>query len=138
MTLPTGPKIAVLPLANLSGNPDEEYFSDGLTEDIINRLTNFPNLTVFPRNATAKYKGQEVEAATVGAELGAEYVVEGSVRRADGHLRVTMQMLDAVNGTNLWAKTYDRDLTAANIFEVQDAVTEGIVNSLGDYSGVIA
>jgi adenylate cyclase len=138
LTLPTGPKIAVLPLTNLSGDPDEEYFSDGLTEDIINRLTNFPNMLVFPRNATSKYKGQEVDAATVGTELGAEYVVEGSVRRADGHLRVTIQMLDAVNGTNLWAKTYDRDLTAANIFEVQDAVTEGIVNSLGDYSGVIA
>ncbi len=138
LALPTGPKIAVIPLANLSGDPAEEYFSDGLTEDIINRLTNFPNLLVFARNSTSKYKGQDVDASTVGEELGAEYVVEGSVRRSDGHLRVTVQVLDAIDGTNLWAKNYDRDLTAANVFEVQDAVTEGIVNAIGDYSGLIA
>ena len=138
LTLPTGPKIAVIPFTNLSGDPEEEYFSDGLTEDIINRLTNFPNMLVYPRNATRKYKGELVNAANVGAELGATYVVEGSVRRSEDHLRVTVQVLDAGDGTNIWAKTYDRTLTAASVFEVQDDITEGIVNALGAYSGVVA
>jgi adenylate cyclase len=138
VTIPTGPKIAVLPFANPSGDPNEEYFSDGLTEDIINRLTNFPNILVFARNSTNKYKGQDVDASTVGAELGASYVVEGSVRRLEDQLRVTAQLLDAADGTNLWAKTFDRDLTAANLFAVQDEITEGIVNAIGDYAGVIS
>ena len=138
VTLPTGPKIAVLPFANPSGDPDEEYFSDGLTEDIINRLTNFPTLLVFARNSTNKYKGQDIDASIIADELGATYVVEGSVRRLEGQLRVTAQLLDAADGTNLWAKTYDRDLTAANLFAVQDEITEGIVNAIGDYAGVIS
>ena len=109
-----------------------------MTEDIITRLSAFSSHLVFARNSTSKYKGQEVDASTVGEELGADYVVEGSVRRAEGQLRVTVQMLDARDGTNLWAKTYDRDLTAKNVFEVSDAITEGIVNAIGDAWGVIA
>jgi len=138
VTLPTGPKIAVLPFANPSGDPDEEYFSDGLTGDIINRLTNYPDFLVFARNSTKKYKGQDVDAGTVGEELGANYVVEGSVRRDQDELRVTAQVLDAADGTNLWAKTYDRDLSAASLFAVQDEITAGIVNAIGDYAGIIA
>ncbi len=137
VTLPSAPKIAVLPFANRSGNPDEEYFSDGLTDDIINRLTNFSSILVFARNSTNKYKGQDVDVSVIAEELGAAYVVEGSVRRLEGQLRVTAQLLDAADGTNLWAKTYDRDLTAANLFAVQDEITEGIVNAIGDYSGVL-
>jgi adenylate cyclase len=138
VTLPTGPKIAVLPFANPSGDPDEEYFSDGLTGDIINQLTNYPDILVFARNSTNKYKGRDVDAGTVGEELGADYVVEGSVRRDQDELRVTAQVLDAADGTNLWAKTYDRDLTAASLFAVQDEITAGIVNAIGDYAGIIA
>jgi TolB-like protein/class 3 adenylate cyclase len=137
LTIPTGPKIAVIPFANLSSDPDEEYFSDGLTEDIINLLTNFPGMLVFARNSTKKYKGQDVDTSTIASELGANYVVEGTVRRAEGQLRVTAQVLDASNGTNLWAKTYDRELTASNLMAVQDQITVGIVNAIVDQSGVI-
>ena len=137
LALPTGPKIAVLPFANRSGDPEEVYFSEGLTDDIINRLTDFPTLLVFARGSTASYRERNVDALTVGEELGADYVIEGSVRRSEGTLRVTVQLLGARDGTIYWAKTFDRDLSAASVFEIQDAITENIVNTIGDYSGEI-
>ena len=138
LALPTGPSIAVLPFNNLSGDPEQEYFSDGLTEDIITGLTRFPELFVIARNSTFQYKGQAVDVREVARALGARYVIEGSVRKAGNRLRVTAQLLDATDGAHLWAETYDRDLTAADIFDVQDEIKGQVVATIADVSGVIS
>ena len=116
LALPTGPVVAVLPFENLSRDPDQEYFSDGLTDDIITALSRFKDLFVIARNSTFRYKGQAVDVRQLNKELGARYVLEGSVQRAETTLRVTVQLLDAKDGTHLWAETYDRELSASNIF----------------------
>ena len=133
LTLPTGPSIAVLPFDNMSGDPEQEYFRDGLTEDIIKRLSRFPRFFVIARNSTYQYKGQAVDVREVGRDLGARYVVEGSVRKSGDSIRVTAQLLDAENGTHLWAETYDRDLNAASIFEIQDDITARISAVIAEY-----
>jgi TolB-like protein/Tfp pilus assembly protein PilF len=138
LALPTGPVVAVLPFENLSRDPDQEYFSDGLTDDIITALSRFKDLFVIARNSTFRYKGQAVDVRQLNKELGARYVLEGSVQRAESRLRVTTQLLDAKDGTHLWAETYDRDLSASSIFEVQDAVTEQVVATIAGRSGVIS
>ena len=112
LALPTGPVVAVLPFENLSRDPDQEYFSDGLTDDIITALSRFKDLFVIARNSTFRYKGQAVDVRQLNKELGARYVLEGSVQRAGDTLRVTAQLLDAKDGTHLWAETYDRELSA--------------------------
>lgn len=122
------PVIAVLPFDNLSGGLDE-YFADGLTEDIITNLARFRELLVVGRTSTFRYKGQRMNLTDVCAELNAGYVVEGSVRRAGGRIRITVQLIDGVSGMHLWAEAYDRDLE--DLFEVQDDVTRTIAARLG-------
>jgi len=127
--LPNTPSLAVLPFTNFGGNADDEYFSDGLTEDIITELSRFRELRVIARNSTFRYKGQVPDPARLGAELGVGYVVEGSVRRAGARVRVTAQLIDAATGIHLWADRYDRDME--DIFAVQDEVTRTIAATLG-------
>ena len=120
--------IAILPFTNMSGDPEQEYFSDGITEDIITDLSKIAGLTVIARNSSFTYKGRSVDIRTVGRELGVRSVLEGSIRRADKRVRITAQLVDAATGGHLWAERYDRDLT--DIFEVQDDVTRRIVDAL--------
>jgi TolB-like protein/Tfp pilus assembly protein PilF len=137
LALPKGPSIAVLPFANLSGDPKEECFADGITEEIITELTRFRELFVLARNTTFQYKGQAVDVKNVGRELGVRYVLEGSVRRAGGKIRVNAQLLDASSGGHLWAETYDRELTASNVLGVQDEITEHVVAKVAEPYGAI-
>jgi adenylate cyclase len=122
------PSIAVLPFANMSGEAEQEYFSDGISEDIITDLSKVGGLTVIARNSSFAYKGRNVDIRAVGRELGVSVVLEGSIRRAGNRVRITAQLIDAANGAHLWAERYDRDLT--DIFDVQDEVTRQIVAAL--------
>lgn len=122
------PSIAVLPFDNMSGDPDQEFFSDGLTEDIITELCRFRELFVIARNSTFTYKGKATRVSEVGRDLGVQYVVEGSVQRAGNRVRVTVQLLEVASGSHIWAERYDRDLS--DLFEVQDQVTQAIVATL--------
>ena len=118
------PSIAVLPFTNMSGDPEQEYFSDGLTEDIITELSRFRNLLVVARNSSFTFKGQAVDVKEVGRKLGARYVVEGSVRRASNRIRITAQLLESATGNHLWAERYDREME--DIFAVQDELVRAI------------
>jgi adenylate cyclase len=122
------PSIAVLPFTNMSGDPEQEYFSDGISEDIITDLSKIGGLLVISRNSSFSYKGRSVDVRAVGRDLGARSVLEGSIRRAGNRVRITAQLIDATNGAHLWADRYDRDLT--DIFAVQDDVTRRIVHAL--------
>jgi adenylate cyclase len=122
------PSVAVLPFVNLSGDPQEDYFSDGLTEDITTELSRFSELAVIARNSAFQYKGKAVDIRQVGRELGARYVLEGSVRRSGGRLRISAQLIDATRGVHWWAERYDRELHDA--FAVQDEVARSIVGTL--------
>jgi adenylate cyclase len=119
------PSIAVLPFANLSGDPQQDYFSDGITEDIITELSRFSELLVITRNSSFRYKGKAVEIREVGRELGARYVLEGSVRKGGDRARITAQLIDADTGAHRWAERYDRELRDA--LAVQDEVARAIV-----------
>jgi TolB-like protein/Tfp pilus assembly protein PilF len=129
LALPDKPSIAVLPFSNLSGDPEQEYFADGITEDVITALSQNRELFVIARNSSFKYKGEAFDAATVARELGVRYVVEGSVRRAGESVRVTAQLIDAATAGHLWAETYDRELS--DIFAVQDDLTSQITVRVG-------
>jgi len=122
------PSILVLPFANMSGAPEQEYFADGLTEDILTDLSRFRELFVISRNTSFKFKGQTVDVKKVARELGVQYVVEGSVRKAGNRVRVTVQLIDAESDHHVWAERYDRDLE--DIFAIQDEVTSAIVATL--------
>jgi len=122
------PSIAVLPFDNMSGDPEQEYFSDGITEDIITDLSKVAGILVIARNSSFAYKRKSVDIRSVARELEATSVLEGSIRRAGERVRITAQLIDAVTGTHLWAERYDRDLT--DIFAVQDDVTQRIVEAL--------
>ena len=128
LRLPDGPSIAVLPFDNMSGDPEQEYFSDGITEDIITDLSKLSDLKVIARNSTFAYKGKPVDVRQVGSELGVRYVLEGSVRRAGQQLRITAQLINATTGDHLWAERYDRSLD--DVFEVQDEITRNIVEEM--------
>jgi adenylate cyclase len=128
LAMPSGPAIAVLPFTNMSGNPKEDYFSDGLTEDIITELARVRELHVLARNTTFQYKGQAVDVPLVGRKLGVQYVMEGSVRREKERVRITAQLIDANTGAHLWAERYDRELK--DIFAVQDEITSRIVSAI--------
>jgi len=123
--LPDKPSIAVLPFTNMSGDPDQDYFSDGLAEDVITELSRFSELFVIARNSSFVFKGQAVDVKEAARRLGVRYVVEGSVRKAGNRVRVTAQLIDALAGAHLWAERYDRQLE--DIFEVQDDVVRAIV-----------
>jgi adenylate cyclase len=122
------PSIAVLPLANMSGDPEQEFFADGLTEDIITELSRFHDLLVISRNSTFVYKGKAVKVQEVAREFGVDYVLEGSVRKAGDRIRVTVQLIDAETDRHIWAERYDRDLE--DIFAIQDEMTRAIVATL--------
>ena len=122
---PDKPSIAVLPFTNMSGDPDQEYFSDGITEDILTELSRFHEFTVIARNSSFRYKGQSPKIEDVGRELGVKYVVEGSVRKIGNRVRVTAQLIDATSAAHIWAERYDRSLD--DIFAIQDEVTEAVV-----------
>jgi adenylate cyclase len=122
------PSIAVLPFTNMSHDPEQEYFSDGITEDIITDLSKISGLSVIARNTSFTYKGKAVKMQTVGKELGADFIVEGSVRKAGGRVRVTGQLINSTDGTHIWAERFDRDLT--DIFAIQDEITHAIVEQL--------
>src|SRR5262245_50495566 len=120
LPLPEKPSIAVLPFANMSGDPEQEYFADGMVEEIITALSRIRWLFVIARNPTFTYKGQVVDVKQVGRELGVRYVLEGSVRRAGGRVRITAQLIDAITGTHLWADRFDGSLE--DVFDLQDKV----------------
>jgi len=122
------PSVAVLPFANLSGDPQQDYFSDGITEDITTELSRFSELVVIARNSAFQYKGKAVDIRQVGRELGARYVLEGSVRRGGDRVRIAAQLIDAATGAHRWAERYDRELHDA--FAVQDEVARTIVTTL--------
>jgi adenylate cyclase len=126
--LPDKPSIAVLPFDNLTGDPQQEYFSDGMTEEIITALSKVPYLFVIARNSTFSYKGKPVKIRQVAEELGVRYVLEGSVRRAGDRVRVTAQLIDAIKGHHLWAERYDRELKET--FALQDEITRKILVAL--------
>jgi TolB-like protein/class 3 adenylate cyclase len=124
LTLPDKPSIAVLPFANMSGDPEQEYFADGMVEEIITALSRIRWLFVIARNSSFTYKGRAVDVKLVGQELGVRYVLEGSVRKAGGRVRITGQLIDALSGTHLWADRFDGSLE--DIFELQDKVAVSV------------
>jgi adenylate cyclase len=128
LPLPDKPSIAVLPFTNMSGDQEQEYFSDGVAEDIITLLSNSQSLFVIARNSSFAYRGRAVDVKQVARELGVRYVLEGSVRRGGNRVRVTAQLIDAETGNHLWAERYDRDL--ADVFVVQDEITEAVATAI--------
>jgi TolB-like protein len=128
LPLPDKPSIAVLPFQNMSGDPEQEYFADGMVEEIITALSRFQQLFVIARNSTFIYKGRAVDVKQVGRELGVRYVLEGSVRKAANRVRITGQLVDALTGAHLWADRFDGALE--DIFELQDQVAENVVGAM--------
>jgi len=127
--LPDKPSLVVLPFANMSGDPEQEYFSDGITEDLTNALAGNPLIFVISRNSAFTYKNQQVKVEDIGRELGVRYVLEGSVRRAGQRVRITAQLIDATSGFHQWSRQYDRDLD--DIFAVQSEISEQILSAVG-------
>jgi adenylate cyclase len=128
LALPDKPSIAVLPFQNMSGDPEQEYFADGMVEDIITALSRFTSLFVIARNSSFTYKGKAVDIKQVGRDLGVRYVLEGSVRKAAGRVRISGQLIEASTGAHLWAEKFDAALE--DVFELQDAVTERVVGAI--------
>src|SRR5271154_4345799 len=124
LPLPDKPSIAVLPFQNMSGDPEQEYFADGMVEEIITALSRIRWLLVIARNSTFTYKGQAVDVKRVGRELGVRYVLEGSVRKAGGRVRITAQLIDATSGEHLWADRFDGSLE--DVFDLQGKVASSV------------
>src|SRR5882762_9555493 len=124
LTLPDKPSVAVLPFTNMSADPEQEFFADGIAEDVITALSRYPSLFVIARNSCFTYKGRAVDVKQVGRELGVRYVLEGSLRKSGNRIRVTAQLVEAETGNHVWAERYDRDI--ADIFIVQDEITEAV------------
>jgi adenylate cyclase len=124
LALPDKPSVAVLPFTNMSNDPEQEFFADGIVEDIITALSRYPSLFVIARNSCFTYKGRAVDVKQVGRELGVRYVLEGGLRKAGNRIRVTAQLLEAETGKHVWAERYDRDI--ADIFALQDEITEAV------------
>jgi TolB-like protein/Tfp pilus assembly protein PilF len=135
LPLPDKPSIAVLPFANMSGDPEQEFFADGMAEEIITALSRYRWFFVIARNSSFTYKGHAVDVTQVAKELGVRYVLEGSVRKADKRVRVTAQLIDATTGNHIWAERYDRELD--DIFALQDEITEAIVTSIEPQLGAV-
>jgi len=126
--LPDKPSIAVLPFVNMSEDPQQEYFSDGITEDIITDLSAIAQLFVIARNSTFAYKGKPFKISQVAEELGVRYILEGSVRKAGNKVRINAQLIDATSGNHIWAKRYDGQLM--DVFALQDKISKKIVSAL--------
>src|SRR6202035_4330614 len=122
--LPDKPSVAVLSFTNMSGDPEQEFFADGIAEDVITALSRYPSLFVIARNSSFTYKGRAVDVKQVGRELGVRYVLEGGLRKSGNRIRVTAQLVEAETGKHVWAERYDRDL--ADIFALQDEITEAV------------
>ena len=129
LEIPDKPSIAVLPFQNMSGDPEQEFFADGMAEDIITSLSHYRSLFVIARNSTFAYKGQSPDLREVARELGVRYVLEGSVRKGGSRIRVTAQLIDGETGSHIWAERFDRQLD--DIFDLQDEMTETITSSIG-------
>jgi TolB-like protein/class 3 adenylate cyclase len=129
LALPDGPSIAVLPFQNMSGDPEQEYFADGMVEEIITALSRFRHLFVIARNSSFTYKGRAVDVKQVGRELGVRYVMEGSVRKAGNRVRINGQLIDTATGAHLWADRFEGRLE--DIFDLQDQVTASVVSTVG-------
>jgi adenylate cyclase len=140
--LPEKPSIAVLPFTNMSGDPKEDYFSDGLTEQIITSLSMIPRLFVIARNSTFVYKGKAVKVQKVAEELGVRYVLEGGVEKSEDRVRITAQLIDAIKGHHLWSERYDRELE--DLFALQDGIVRQIMTAVqvelteGQFASAIA
>jgi TolB-like protein len=128
IALPDRPSVAVLPFSNMSGDPNEDYFADGMAEEIITALSRCSSLLVIARNSSFTYRGRHVDVRQVGRELGVRYVLEGSVRRAADRLRITGQLVDAASGTHIWSDRFDGD--AGDVFDLQDRITESVVSAI--------
>jgi adenylate cyclase len=124
LRLPDKPSVAVLPFANMSTDPDQEFLADGIAEDVITALSRYPSLFVIARSSSFTYKGRAIGVKHIGHELGVRYVLEGSLRKAGNRIRVTAQLVEAETGKHVWAERYDRAL--ADIFAVQDEITEAV------------
>jgi len=124
LPLPDKPSVAVLPFTNMSADPEQEFFADGIAEDVITALSRYPSLFVIARNSSFTYKGRAVDVKQVGRELGVRYVLEGGLRKAGTRIRVTAQLVEAETGNRVWAERYDRDL--ADVFVLQDEITEAV------------
>jgi adenylate cyclase len=129
LSLPSVPSIAVLPFANLSGDPQQEYFSDGITDDLITDLSRVPNLFVIARTSTFTYKGKAERAQSIGRELGVKYLLEGSARKAGDQLRINVRLINATSGNQVWASRYDREMR--DIFQLQDQIVGSLTTTLG-------
>ena len=123
------PSIAVLPFTNMSGDPEQEYFSDGVTEDIITELSRFRSLLVIARHSSFQYRGRDINVRRVGRELNVDYIIEGSIRRSEGRLRITAQLIDAKAANHIWAERYDRD--ARDLFGLQEEIAQAIASTAG-------
>jgi adenylate cyclase len=128
LPLPDKPSIAVLPFTNLSGDPEQEYFADGLVEDIITALSRVRSFFVIARNSSFTYKGRAVDVRQVSRELGVRYVLEGSIRKAGSRVRIVGQLVDGTTGHHVWADRFDGNIS--DIFELQDRVTESVVGAV--------
>jgi TolB-like protein/Tfp pilus assembly protein PilF len=128
LPLPDKPSIAVLPFTNISGDPEQEYFADGMTDDLITDLSKIAGLFVIARNSVFTYKGKSVKVKQIGRDLGVRYVLEGSVRKADNQVRINAQLIDTTTGGHLWAERYDGEM--ANIFDLQDKINQKITSAL--------
>ena len=128
LAVPDKPSIAVLPFENMSGDPEQEYFADGMVEEIITALSRFKGLFVIARNSSFAFKAKAVDVKEVGRRLGVRYVLEGAVRKASGKVRITGQLIDAVTGAHIWADRFERDLT--DVFALQDEVTVAVVSTI--------
>ena len=128
LPLPDKPSIAVLPFQNMSGDPEQEYFADGMVDDITTALSRFKSLFVIARNSSFSYKGKSPDIRQVGRELGVRYVLEGSVRKAGGKVRITGQLIDSATGAHLWADRFEGSLE--DIFDLQDQVTTSVVGAV--------
>jgi adenylate cyclase len=128
LQLPDKPSVAVLPFTNMSGDPEQEYFADGMVDDIITALSRYSSLFVIARNSSFTYKGRAVDVRLVGRELGVRYILEGGVRKATNRIRVTAQLVEAETGNHVWAERYDGDL--ADIFALQDQITEAVTTAI--------
>ena len=124
LALPDKPSIAVLPFTNMSGDPEQEYFGDGIAEDIITAMSRYPSVFIIARNSSFTYKARAIDVKVVGRQLGVRYVLEGSLRKFGNRIRVTAQLVEAQAGNHVWAEHYDRDL--ADIFALQDEITETV------------
>ncbi|MGI9386141.1 MAG: hypothetical protein ACR2OX_01800, partial [Methyloligellaceae bacterium] len=133
-----GPAVAVLPFDNLSGDPGQEFFADGMTEEIINTLTQFREIRVIARNSTFRYKNKPDDARSIARDLGVGFVLEGSVRKAGDMVRVTAQLIEAEGGTHVYSENYDRELSASNLFDIQDDIASHVAAEIAEPHGVLS